>query len=122
MLDNAKIKGIYTVEKKYELIWLTDARSKSSESLNYFKFAALLTQAFTEKQIKIILDELNCSRKVILDFDKGVAKKIIDKDVNFVEAMKPYFNPSYIQGQLDNPFENTIDLYNSEESEKGGLL
>lgn len=122
MLDNTKVKGIYTVEKKYDLIWLTDARSKAIESLNYFKFAGLLTQSFTEKQSKIILEELNCARKVILDFDKGIAKKIIDKDVNFIEAMKPYFSPSYIQNQLDDPFNDSIDLYNTEDSKKGGLL
>ena len=122
MLDNTKVKGIYTVEKKYDLIWLTDARSKATESLNYFKFAGLLTQSFTEKQAKIILEELNCARKVILDFDKGIAKKIIDKDVNFIEAMKPYFSPSYIQNQLDDPFNDSIDLYNTEDSKKGGLL
>jgi len=120
-MDN-KVKGIYIVEKKYDLVWLTDGKTKSTESLNYFKFSSLLTQAFTEKQIKIILEEINCFRKVILDFDKGIAKKIIDKEPNYTDAMKPFFKPNYIQNQLDDPFNDSIDMYNPEESLKGGLL
>ena len=122
MTDSDKIKGIYIAEKKYELVWLTDAKSKNSQSLNYFKFAGLLTQAFTERQIKIILEEINCARKVIVDFDKGVAKKIVDKDVDFADTMKRYFNPSYIQSQLDDPFNDSINIYDPEDSQKGGLL
>ena len=50
MLDGSKVKGIYLVEKKYDLVWLTNAKTKSNESINYFTFSSLLTQAFTEKQ------------------------------------------------------------------------
>lgn len=122
MIANIKIKGIYIVEKKYDLIWLTNATTKGIESMDYFKFSNLLTQAFTEKQKNIILEELNCMRKVILDFDKNIAKKIQDKDVNFLDSMKSFFNAKYIQTQLDDPFNNSIDIYNPKESKEGGLL
>lgn len=122
MIANVKIKGIYIVEKKYDLIWLTNVTTKVIESMDYFKFSNLLTQAFTEKQKNIILEELNCMRKVILDFDKNIAKKIQDKDVNFLDSMKSFFNAKYIQTQLDDPFNNSIDIYNPKESKEGGLL
>ena len=122
MIANVKIKGIYIVEKKYDLIWLTNVTTKVIESMDYFKFSNLLTQAFTEKQKNIILEELNCMRKVILDFDKNIAKKIQDKDVNFLDSMKSFFNAKYIRTQLDDPFNNSIDIYNPKESKEGGLL
>ena len=121
MLEGSKVKGIYVVEKKYDLVWLTNAKTKSNESINYFTFSGLLTQAFTEKQKNIILEEINCFRKVILDFDKGIAKKIIDKEPNYLESMKPFFTAKYIQNQLDDPFAESIDLYKPEESLKGGF-
>lgn len=121
MLDGSKVKGIYLVEKKYDLVWLTNAKTKSNESINYFTFAGLLTQAFTEKQKNIILEEINCFRKVILDFDKGIAKKIVDKEPNYIESMKPFFTAKYIQNQLDDPFAESIDMYKPEESLKGGF-
>ena len=121
MLNDSKVKGIYIVEKKYDLVWLTDAKTKAVESLNYFTFSGILTQAFTEKQRKIILEEINCFRKVILDFDKGIAKKVIDKEPNYLDSMKSFFSPKYIQNQLDDPFADSIDMYNTEESIKGGF-
>ena len=121
MQTEGKVKGIYIAEKKYDLVWLTDAKTKSAESLNYFKFAGLLTQAFTEKQRNIILEEINCFRKVILDFDKQIAKKVIDKEPNYLDSMKSFFSSKYIQNQLDDPFADSIDIYKAEESIKGGF-
>ena len=122
MIENSnKVRVVYAVEKKYNLVWLTNANTKSSESVDYFKFSSLLTQAFTDRQRNVILEELNCMRKVILDFDKGVAKKVIDKDPNFMESMLPFFSPKYIQNQLDDPFSDSIDMYKSDESIKGGF-
>ena len=121
MLNDSKVKGVYLAEKKYDLIWLTDAKTKASESVDYFKFAGLLTQAFKEKQKAIILDELNCMRKGILDFDKGIAKKVVDKMPDFMDGIKPFFSPKFIQQQLDDPFNDSIDMYNPEESKKGGF-
>ena len=122
MIENSnKVRGVYAVEKKYNLVWLTNANTKSSESVDYFKFSNLLTQAFTNRQRNVILEELNCMRKVILDFDKGVAKKVIDKDPNFMESMLPFFSPKYIQNQLDDPFNDSIDMYKPDESIKGGF-
>ena len=110
-MNNVKVKGIYTVEKKYDLVWLKEAGTESNQSMNYFNFEKILYQAFTDNQIKVILDEINCMRKVILDFDKGVAKKVIDKDPNFLEAMLPYFNAKRIQQQLDDPFAEEYNAY-----------
>ena len=122
MIENSnKVRGVYAAEKKYDLVWLTNANTKSAEPVDYFKFSGLLTQAFTDRQRKIILEELNCMRKVILDFDKGVAKKVIDKDPNFMESMLPFFSPKYIQNQLDDPFNDSIDMYKPDESIKGGF-
>lgn len=119
--NNNKVRGVYTAEKKYDLVWLTNANTKSAETVNYFKFSSLLIQAFTDRQCKIILEELNCMRKVILDFDKGVAKKVVDKDPNFMESMLPFFSPKGIQNQLDDPFSDSIDIYKPDESIKGGF-
>ena len=116
-----QVKGVYSVEKKYDLIWLTNGKTKQTESMKYFDFEKILHQSFTEKQIINILDEINCMRKVILDFDKGIAKKVIDKDYNFIQAMNAYFDPKKIQNQLDN-FDEEIDVYNQDDTEKGGYF
>ena len=120
-MSENKVRGVYTAEKKYEKIWLTDAKTKSEETLDYFYFSSLLTQAFSEKQRKVILEELNCMRKVILDFDNGIAKKIVDKDTDFMEGIKPFFSPKYITQQLDDPFNDSINMYKPEESKEGGF-
>ena len=58
---------------------------------------------------------------MILDFDKGIAKKIVDKEPNYIESMKSFFTAKYIQNQLDDPFAESIDMYKPEESLKGGF-
>ena len=121
MLDNSTIKGVYLVEKKYDLIWLKDSKSNNIETTKYFTFESYLHQKFDENKIAVILEELNCDRKVIVDFDKGIAKKVIDKDYDFIKTMQPFFNAKYIQQQLDDPFSEQLDMYDPSNSKKGGF-
>lgn len=121
MIDT-DIKGVYKVEKKYDLIWLKDGKTNTSQSLDYFKFEGFLHQKFTDKQIEVILDELNCMRSVILDFDNGIAKKIIDKDYDFKQVLTPLFNAKRIQQELMDPFIEEINLYDPNDTQKGGFL
>ena len=120
-MTETNIKGIYKVEKKYDLIWLKDSKTNTSQSIDYFKFESFLHQKFNEKQIETILDEINCMRSVILDFDKGIAKKIIDKDYDFKQALTPLFNAKRIQQELEDPFADEINIYEPTDSKKGGF-
>lgn len=110
MEKNKAISGIYIIEKKYELIWLTNKVTKSSETLSYFTFRNLLFQSFNEDTIKKILEVLNCEEKLLIDFDKDTVKRIIVKDRPFIESMNKYFSVKAAQEWLDN-LEDENDLY-----------
>ena len=109
MEKNKAITGIYTVEKKYELIWLTNKVTKSSETLPYFTFRNLLFQSFNEDTIKKILEAINCEEKLLIDFDKDRVKRIVVKDRPFIESMNKYFSVKAAQQWLEDlEDENSI--------------
>lgn len=88
------IEGIYIVEKKFDLIWLKNKITESNQTLSYDNFRTLLLQSFTEDQIKKILESINSSEKLLIDFDKNKVKKVVLKDEPFVHTMKKYMNPT----------------------------
>ena len=100
------LKDIYIVEKKWSLIWLNDKEKQTIQTLDYFDFKALLYQSFTEEQIKKILEELDCEKKLLIDFNKEKVKIINQKEEPFINQMKLYMNPNFIQDSIDNPEEN----------------
>ena len=106
------LKGIYIVEKKWSLIWLNDKEKQTTQTLDYFNFKALLYQSFTEEQIKKILEELDCERKLLIDFDKEKVKIINQKEESFINQMTLYMNPNFIQDSIDNPEENIGNFIN----------
>lgn len=100
------LKGIHIVEKKWSLIWLNDKEKQTTQTMDYFDFAAILHQSFTEEQIKKILEELNCERKLLIDFDKEKVKIVTVKEEPFINQMKLYMNSKCVQDDLDNYVES----------------
>lgn len=109
MLNNKPISGIYTVEKKTDLIWLRDKNQQIVQTFPYFTFKTLLLQCFTEDQIKILMEVLDCSDKLLIDFDKGKAKKIILKDEPFINHMKTFMNVNAVREEYENAFLEETD-------------
>lgn len=105
------IHGIWIAEKKYELIWLNDTKNKLSQTLNYFKFKTILLQDFDADQIKKIMEALDCSEKLLIDFDKGKVKKVELKNVPFIEYMKTFMNPTAAEANL-NTVQEDSEFYN----------
>lgn len=109
MLNNKPLSGIYTVEKKLDLIWLRDKNQQIVQTFQYFTFKALLLQCFTEDQIKVLMEVLDCSDKLLIDFDKSKAKKIILKDEPFINHMKTFMNPNAVREEYEEALFDEID-------------
>lgn len=105
------LNGIYVVEKKYSLIWLNNSEKKTTETMKYFDFAAILHQSFNEKQIKVILEALNCDEKLLIDFDKEKVKLINKKEDPFVKEMNNFMNIKAVQNLVeDQPEFNWLNF------------
>ena len=104
------LKGIQIVEKKWSFVWLKDNEKQTTQALDYFDFKALLHQNFTEDQIKIILEELNSERKLLMDFDKNKVKIISAKEEPFIDQMKMYMNPNRVQEDIDS-YDETVGTF-----------
>ena len=108
------IEGVYIAEKKFDLIWLKNKITESNQTLGYDQFRTLLFQSFTEDQIKKILEAINSSEKLLIDFDKSKVKKVVLKDEPFLKTMNKYMNATAAEEQY-TVIEETIrqqDFYN----------
>lgn len=101
------IAGIYIVELKYGLISLKDINKQTDEYLKYEKFLDLLFQKFNSEQVHKINEAITCSNKLIIDFDKSTVKIIKEKDKDFKQYFIEYFNPKFVENEINN--ENDID-------------
>lgn len=94
MLD---IEGIYSATKTGTLINLVKAGVESErQSLDYFTFQSILFKYFDIDRINKILEYLNESEKVIIDFDNERAMLVKDKDPNFLSIFTKEMSPETI--------------------------
>lgn len=94
MLD---IEGIYFVTKTGTLINLVKAGVENErQSLDYFTFQSILFKYFDIDRINKILEYLNESEKVIIDFDNERAMLVKDKDPNFLSIFTKEMSPETI--------------------------
>lgn len=101
------IKGVFLLRRDYgNNVSLQNKDTKEQTIMDYFEFKDKLAFNFPIEKIDIILEHINCGRKIILDFDKKIAKLVVEKDYDFKRALDIYFNPSNVESELNNPFDN----------------
>ena len=108
---NNDIKGIFLLKREFDnKISLFNKETNNLELVDYFEFEHLLKKYFGIDKTEVILDHINCGRKIIIDFNKSIAKLVKEKEYNFKDAMNVYFDPKNIESELNNPFEDE-DIY-----------
>ena len=91
------IEGVYLVSKTGTLINLVKAGTESErQSLDYFTFQSCLFKYFDVDRINKILEYLNESEKVVIDFDNEKAMLVKDKDPNFLSIFTQEMNPQTV--------------------------
>lgn len=91
------IEGIYSVTKTGTLINLVKAGVESErQSLDYFTFQSILFKYFDIDRINKILEYLNESSKVVIDFDNEKAMLVKDKDPDFLSIFAQEMNPKTV--------------------------
>lgn len=110
------ITGTYLVQKEMSFVRLDNKIDKTRQILNYFDFEKVLHRRFEEDITKKLLDKLNDNEKLLIDFDKGSVNIVKIKEVPFSKALTSFFNPNFIQQQIDSGYFNTGDdiLYKKE--------
>lgn len=105
------IKGIFLLKRDFgNNVSLQNKDTSEQTIMDYFQFKDILHVNFPLEKVNLILDHINCGRKIILDFDKKIAKLIVEKDYDFKKALDIYFDPKNVEAELNNPFEDQ-DIY-----------
>ena len=91
------IEGVYLVSKTGTLINLVKAGAENErQSLDYFMFQSYLFKYFDIDKINKILEYLNESEKVVIDFDNEKAMLVKDKDPNFLSIFTQEMSPQTV--------------------------
>ena len=91
------IEGVYLVSKTGTLINLVKAGAENErQSLDYFMFQSYLFKYFDIDKINKILEYLNESEKVVIDFDNEKAMLVKDKDPNFLSIFTQEMDPQTV--------------------------
>ena len=102
------INGIFILKREFgNNVSLLNTATKNLEYVDYFEFKTLLEKKFGLERAKNILETINCYNKVILDFDKAIAKLIKDKPCDFNKVINSYLTTKNIEIEYDN---NTFDF------------
>jgi hypothetical protein len=109
------ISGIYLTKRDLwnNIIILQDAQ-KTTTRLDYFKFKTELSKKFGLDKSEKILDRLNCGELIIIDFDKNIAKLVIEKEVDFETTIRNYLTAEFVENLIleDKLLEIEDNLYN----------
>lgn len=109
------ISGIYLTKRDLwnNIIILQDAQ-KTTTRLDYFKFKAELSKRFGLDKSEKILDRLNCGELIIIDFDKSIAKLVIEKEFDFETTIRNYLTAEFVENLIleDKLLEIEDNLYN----------
>lgn len=101
-----KINGVFILKREFgNNVSILNTKTKFLEYMDYFKFKPILEETYGIEKTKIILDNINSYYRVILDFDKKIAKLIKDKDVDFSEVIFSYLDVKTVQNEYDNQFD-----------------
>lgn len=109
------ISGIYVAKRDLwnNIIILQDTQ-KTITRLDYFKFKNELSKKFGLDKSEKILDRLNCGELIIIDFDKIIAKRVIEKEFNFETTLHSYLTAEFVENLIleDKLLEIEDSLYN----------
>lgn len=109
------ISGIYLAKRDLwnNIIILQDAQ-KTTTRLDYFKFKNELSKKFGLDKSEKILDRLNCGELIIIDFDKSIAKRVVEKEFNFETTLRSYLTAEFVENLIleDKLLEIEDNLYN----------
>lgn len=109
------ISGIYLTKRDLwnNIIILQDAQ-KTTTRLDYFKFKTELSKKFGLDKSEKILDRLNCGELIIIDFDKNIAKLVIEKEFDFETTIRNYLTAEFVENLIleDKLLEIEDNLYN----------
>lgn len=109
------ISGIYLTKRDLwnNIIILQDAQ-KTTTRLDYFKFKTELSKKFGLDKSEKILDRLNCGELIIIDFDKNIAKLVIEKEFDFETTIRNYLTTEFVENLIleDKLLEIEDNLYN----------
>jgi len=101
-----KISGIFVLKREFgNNVSLLNTNTKALEYMDYFKFKPILEESYGIDKAKIILENVNCYNKVILDFDKNVAKLVKEKDCNFKQTIYSMMTPQAVETEYLNSFD-----------------
>lgn len=107
------IKGVFIIKRGFgNTVVFINKDISTEEAIDYFIVQNKLPLYFPINTVNKILYEINCMRKVLIDFDNKVAKSIVDKPIDFNTIINAYLTPESVENELNNPFEDE-DIYNN---------
>ncbi len=97
---NNIIQGIAHVVKKSQYVTLTrDDKSTYNMPHDIFRIACL--QVFGGEKTEKVLDYLYDGESLIIDFDKEVIKRVVDKKTNYIAHMSNYLNKNHVNNWVE---------------------
>ena len=106
------ITGIFIVKRGYEnTVELINKSTNYQEVVDYFAFKKKLPTYFDQSTVNKILDHINCYRRLLIDFDKKIARLITEKDYDFSKAINAYMTPQAVENDLLDPTLSEDEIY-----------
>lgn len=100
------ISGIFILQRPLFVnkVSLVNTKTKELEIVDYFEFEKILKNIFDLDKVNKILDCINNYEKVLIDFNKKIAKLITTKDCDFNNILQSSLNAKTVAMDLEDSF------------------